>query len=80
MWMISSHLAPSRERHLEQVLHIFAHLKKHHNTEMVHDPSDLVIDEFPFKLHLGGKEELPDDVLEPTVFGFTISAEVDASH
>ena len=38
--MMSSHLALPREGHLEQVLHIFAYLKKYHNTELVYDPSD----------------------------------------
>jgi hypothetical protein len=33
-----------REGHLEQVFHIFAHLKKYHNTEVVYDPSEPVID------------------------------------
>ena len=47
--MMSSHLALPREGHLEQVLHIFAHLKKYHNTEMVFDPSDPVIDEAQFE-------------------------------
>jgi hypothetical protein len=43
--MMSSHVALPREGHLEQVFHIFAHLKKYHNTEVVYDPSDPVIDE-----------------------------------
>ena len=33
--MMSSHLELPREGHLEQVLHIFAYLKKYHNTELV---------------------------------------------
>ena len=47
--MMSSHLALPREGHLEQVLHIFAYLKKYHNTELVYDPSDPVVDENDFK-------------------------------
>ena len=47
--MMSSHVALPREGHLEQVLHIFAHLKKYHNTEMVFDPSEPVIDESQFE-------------------------------
>ena len=46
--MMSSHLALPREGHLEQVLHIFAYLKKYHNTELVYDPSDPVVDENDF--------------------------------
>ena len=47
--MMSSHLALPREGHLEQVLHIFAYLKKYHHTELVHDPSDPVLDENDFE-------------------------------
>ena len=47
--MMSSHLALPREGHLEQVLHIFAYLKKYHNTELVYDPSDPVVDEIDFE-------------------------------
>jgi hypothetical protein len=46
--MVSSHLVLPREGHLEQVFHIFAHLKTYHNTEAVYDPSDPVIDEARF--------------------------------
>ena len=35
--MMSSHLALPREGHLEQLYHIFAHIKKYYNTEMVFD-------------------------------------------
>ena len=42
--MMSSHLALPREGHLKEVLHIFAHLKKHHNAEIVFDPSVPEID------------------------------------
>jgi hypothetical protein len=37
--MMSSHLALPREGHLKVVLHIFAYLKKHHNSEIVFDPT-----------------------------------------
>ena len=37
--MLSSCLAMPREGHLQQLFHIFAYLKKHHNTEMVFDLS-----------------------------------------
>jgi hypothetical protein len=43
--MMSSHLVLPREGHLEHVFHIFAHFKKYHNTEIVDEPSDPVIDE-----------------------------------
>ena len=42
--MMSSHLYFPRERHLEVVFHMFAYLKKNHNSEMVFDPSEPDID------------------------------------
>ena len=42
--MMSSHLALPRECHLEEVLHIFAHLKKYHSVELIYEPKDHVID------------------------------------
>ena len=42
--MMSSHLAMPRKGHLDQVLHIFAYLHKYHNTELVYDPSDPVVE------------------------------------
>ena len=47
--MMSSHIAIPRQGHTYQVLHIFGHTKKYHNTEMVFDPSDPVIDETKFE-------------------------------
>jgi hypothetical protein len=47
--MLSSHLALPRQGHLEQVYRIFAYLKKYHNTEMVFDPSEPVIDKSEFE-------------------------------
>ena len=42
--ILSSHLAMPREGHMQELLHVFAHLKKHMNTEMVFDPSEPEID------------------------------------
>ena len=47
--MMSSHLVMPRKGHLDQVLHIFAYLRKYHNTEPVYDPSDLVVEQDVFK-------------------------------
>ena len=46
---MSSHLALTRKGHLEAVFHMFDYLKKHHNSEMVFDPSEPEIDmaDFP---------------------------------
>ena len=86
---MSSHLAMPRKGYLEQVLQIFSHLKKYHNTELVFDPSDPVIDESQFERrdwtasefsHIEGKEELPGNMPEPRGLGFQILAKVDADH
>ena len=47
--MMSSHLALPREGRLAQVFHIFAYLKKHHNSALVFNLSypDIKIDTFP---------------------------------
>ena len=42
--MLSSHIAFPREGHLQQLFHMFAYLKRNHNSEMIFDPSDPVID------------------------------------
>jgi hypothetical protein len=87
--MLSSHLALPREGHLEQVFHIFAHLRKYHNAELVFDPSDPCVDESDFELkdwtssefgHLQGIEELPPNMPQPRGLGFVMSAKVDADH
>jgi hypothetical protein len=87
--MMSSHLALHREGHLKQVLHIFAHLKKYHNTELVFDPSDPVVDTSLFERrdwttsefgHVDGKEELPPKMPQPRGLGFVIRGKVDADH
>ena len=87
--MMSSHLALPREGHLSQLFQVFAYLKKYHNTEMVYDPSDPVINEALFERkdwtssefgHVDGKEELPPNMPEPRGQGFVISAKVDADH
>jgi len=87
--MMSSFMANPREGHLEQLFHIFAHLKHHHNTEMVFDPSDPVVDETKFVRkdwassefgHLEPTEQLPPNMPEPRGLGFVITAKVDADH
>jgi hypothetical protein len=69
--MMSSHLALPREGHMHQVFHIFAYLKKYHNTELVFDPSGPCMDESDFELqdwtssefgHIQGNEELPPNM------------------
>ena len=87
--VLSSHLALPREWHMQQVLQVFAYLKKYHNAELVYDPSDPVVDETEFERrdwtasefgHIDGKEELPPNMPEPRGLGFVIRAKVDADH
>ena len=87
--MLSSHLVLPGEGHLCQPFQVFACLKKHHITEMVHDPSSPVIGESAFEMkhwtssefgRAQGKEELPPNMPEPLGQGFVISAKVDADH
>ena len=42
--MMSLHLAPPKRGHLDQVIEIFVYLKKYHNTKLVYDPSNPVVD------------------------------------
>ena len=47
--MMSSHLALPCEGHFKDMFYIFAYLRKYHNSEMVFDTSDTVVDERQFK-------------------------------
>ena len=84
--MLSSHLALPREGHLQQVYHIFAYLKCHHNTRIVFDPTFPTIDHdnFPRKDWSSAygeiKEEVPDNAPESRGEGFIMTAYVDADH
>lgn len=86
--MMSSHLALPRQGHLDQLYHIFAYLNKHHNSELVFDPSYPSIDESKFQrqdwsstaYNHEEKEELPSNMPEPRGNGFIMRAFVDADH
>ena len=87
--MMSSHIVLPREGHLKALMQIFAYLKKHHNTEMVYDPSQPEIDNAAFDRkdwtssefgHLQGIEELPPKMPESRRIGLTMIAKVDADH
>ena len=47
--LLSSCFALPRAVHQEQVFHVLAYLKKHHNTEMAFDPSYPEIDQNQFE-------------------------------
>ena len=87
--MMSSHLAMPRKGHLDHVLHIFAYLHKYHNTELVYDPSDPVVEQDVFERRdwtssefgaVQGKEEVPSNMPELRGLGFIMCAKVDADH
>jgi hypothetical protein len=87
--MLSSHLAMPREGHLAQTYHVFAYLKKYHNTKMVFDPSNPVVNEAAFDQkdwtsskfgHVIGEEEKPANMPQPQGMGFVLRAKVDANH
>ena len=89
--MMSSHLALPREGHFQEVLHIFAHLKKHHNAEMVFDPSEPVVDMSKFPAEDWGysiysspgeelKEPLPPNMPKPLGKEMVLRVFVDADH
>ena len=87
--LLSSHLVLPREGHLEQLLHIFAYLRCHHNAELVFDPTYHEIDASAFEKrdwttsefgHLQGKEEIPPNRPQERGAGFVIRAKVDADH
>eukprot|EP00957_Ditylum_brightwellii_P193647 14746665-Ditylum_brightwellii.AAC.1 len=78
-----------RGGHMAEVLMIFAHLRKYHNTKLVFDPSDHVVDELAFEQgywtssefdHVQGKEEIPNNLPELRGVGFVMRAKVDADH
>ena len=71
------------------MLHIFAFLKKYHNTELVYDPSDSGVDENDFERrdwassefgHVEGKEEFHVNMPEPRGHGFIMRAKLDADN
>ena len=47
--MMSYHLDLPREGHLHEVFHMFAYLKKYHNTKMVYEPRNPVVEESDFE-------------------------------
>ena len=89
--MLSSCMALPRYGHLEQIYHIFAYLKRHHNTETIYDPSEPVIDQTEFPREdwsdsvyaTGGAvltEPIPSDAPEARGDGFVMRLFVDADH
>jgi len=69
--ILSSHMCQPRVGHLEQVLHIFAYLKHHVNSNMVIDPKYITWDSEAFinqdwsEFYKDAKEQLPPNVPSP---------------
>ena len=86
--MMPSHLALPRVGRLQELYHIFAYLRKYHNSEMVFDPSEPVVDKAQFEekdwttSEFGActEEELPANMPMPRGLGFVMRAYVDADH
>ena len=75
------------EGHLNQLLHIFSYLKKHHNTEMVFDPSgpDFNADRtqrqyWSHNMYDDAPPDQPPTMPKSLVQGFIVSAHVDTDH
>ena len=85
--MMSSHMALPREGHLTQLFHMFAYLKKKHNSRMVFDPSYPFVDEERFKsdedwkvLYGDVTEAIPPAAPQPRGKEVVIRHYVDADH
>ena len=86
--MMSFQLVLPHQGHLEQLVHMFAYLKKYHNSEMIFDPSVSTIDMskferqdwsatvYGFKL----KEGLPTNISDERGVGFYMIDYVDSDH
>ena len=84
--MMSSHLALPKEGRLAQVFHIFAYLKKHHNSSLVFNPSypnvniDTVSKHDWTKFFDDVKEAMHPYFTEPLGRDVVICCFVDANH
>ena len=89
--VLSSLLGISREGHFEELLHIFAYLKKHINSEMLFDPSIPDIDmnyfqrqDCSYSIYSSPgdtmEETLPPNIPTPLGVGFKIRCFVDSDY
>ena len=84
--ILSSFSAAPREGHMDAVYHIFAYLKKKHNSRMIFDPSYPVIDESKFidsdwsTFYAGAEEAIPADAPKPRGKEVMIRLFCDSSH
>ena len=87
VFMLSSSLAMPREVHLHQLFHIFAYLKKHHNTKIVFDLSvpDFDAEKFQHKywsqnVYSDAPLDQPPNMPDPRGQGLIISEHVNIDH
>ena len=87
--MLSSYQASPRMGHLEQVIHIFAYLKKKPKLTLYFDPEEPILDHSMFQgsmtddfkqIYRDAKEETPNNAPRPRGRRVTTTAFVDASH
>ena len=85
--MMSSNLELPSRVHLEQVLHMFGCLKKHHNAEMVFVPSEPSVAHKEFKredwssrIYVYIEEEIPPNMSEPRGLRLRMRVYVDSNH
>ena len=84
--ILSSYMCQPRVGHLEQVLHIFAYLKQHKNSNMVFDPNYTTWDSEAFvqqnwtEFYKDAKEQLPPNAPKPRGHPVQINGFVDADH
>jgi len=84
--LLSSYMCQPRIGHLEQVLHIFAYLKHHEQSNMVFDPNDITWEADAFVKHdwtefyKDAKESLPPNAPTPRGHPVQINGFVDADH
>ena len=88
---MSSYLALLRHDHLDEVLHMFAYLKLHANSDMIYDPRGIEFDRsgFPIKdwsysiyTQYGCElsENIMPNITKPLGKGMVIMVDVDSDH
>ena len=87
---MNSNLALPRVGHLNQVHHVFGYLRKHHNTELVSDPSNTMVDKSAFERKdwassefghlLEERKELSPNMPQPRGAKFVTRTKIYADH
>ena len=86
---MSYHLVLQKEGLLSHLPQVFSYLQKYHNSDLVLNPSDPVIDKSLFEWkdwtssefgNVNRKEELTPKKPHPRGLGFVLQAKVDADH